>query len=96
MKGTGTIRARALYSIAAVVICRSDKGKWQPNYSNILGNLATAGISNTYYPASDRNGISLTIKNSLLGTAEGAVGNLVQEFLIRKLTPHVPNYGANP
>ena len=53
-KGTGSIRARALYAIASVVICRGDNGRWQPNYSNVLGNLAAAGISNLYYPASDR------------------------------------------
>ena len=51
-KGKGTITSRALYAISTVVICKGDNGKWQPNYSNVLGNLAAAGISNVYYPAS--------------------------------------------
>jgi hypothetical protein len=70
------------------VICRSDKGNWEPNYSNILGSLGAGAISNLYYPASNRNGAGLTIENGLIGVATGAIGNLFQEFLVRKLTPH--------
>src|SRR5580698_1183712 len=55
-RGTGSIRSRALYAMASAVICKGDNGRWQPNYSNVLGNLAAAGISNAYYPASNRNG----------------------------------------
>ncbi|SFS09840.1 Carboxypeptidase regulatory-like domain-containing protein [Granulicella pectinivorans] len=93
-KGTGSIKSRAWYAIRFVGICKGDNGKWQPNYSNVFGNLATAAISNAYYPAENRDGIGLTLGNALLGTAEGAIGNLFQEFLVRKLTPHVPDYGA--
>jgi hypothetical protein len=85
-KGTGRIASRALYAIASVVICKGDNGRWQPNYSNVLGDLAAAGISNLYYPASDRDGAELTIRNSLIGTAGGAVGNLFQEFLIKRIS----------
>jgi hypothetical protein len=95
-KGTGTVRSRALYAIANAVICKGDNGHWQFNYSGILGSLASGGISNLYYPASDQNGISLTIQNTLIGIGGGAIGNLFQEFLVRKLTPHVPNYSAKP
>jgi hypothetical protein len=94
-KGTGTIRSRSLYAIANAVICKGDNGHWQFNYSGIVGSLASAGISNIYYPASDRNGFSLTIENTLTGIGFSAVGNLFQEFLVRKLTPKVPNYGAS-
>jgi Carboxypeptidase regulatory-like domain len=85
-KGTGSIRSRALYAIASVVICRGDNGHWQPNYSNVFGNLASAGISNIYYPSTDRSGARLTIDNSLLITASGAIGSLLEEFLIRKIS----------
>jgi hypothetical protein len=85
-KGTGSIRSRALFAIASVVICKGDNGRWQPNYSNVLGNLAAAGISNAYYPASDRDGAELTIRNSLIGTAAGAAGALFQEFLIKRIS----------
>lgn len=85
-KGTGSIRSRALYAIASVVICKGDNGHWQPNYSNVFGNLAAAGISNLYYPSTNRDGVQLTIDNSLLVTASGALGSLLQEFLIRKIS----------
>jgi hypothetical protein len=85
-KGTGSIRSRALYAIATVVICRGDNGHWQPNYSNVLGNLASAGISNLYYPPSDRHGARLTIDNSLIGDASGALSSLFQEFLVKKIS----------
>jgi len=89
-KATGSFRSRFLYALAASVICKGDNGRWQPNYSNILGNLASGGISNLYYPDQDRNGVSLTLENGAIGIATGAVANLLQEFVIRKLTPKAP------
>jgi hypothetical protein len=85
-KGAGSIHSRALYAIAAVFICKGDNGHWQPNYSNVLGNLASASISNLYYPSTDRHGVGLTIDNWLAGTAASAVGTLFQEFLIKKIS----------
>lgn len=93
-KGTGTKRSRALYAIANAVICKGDNGHWQANYSAIVGGLAAGGISNLYYPASSRDGVQLTFENALIGTGESAVQNLLQEFVVRKLTPKVPNYAA--
>ena len=88
-KEHGTVRHRALYAISTVVITRGDNGKWQPNYSNVLGNLSSGAISNLYYPASDR-GAALTVENALLGTISGAIGSLVQEFLIKHISTGVP------
>jgi Carboxypeptidase regulatory-like domain len=85
-KGTGSIPSRALYAIGSVVICKGDNGHWQPNYSNVFGNLAAAGISNIYYPSSDRDGAGVTISNSLIGTASSAIGALFQEFLVKKIS----------
>jgi len=89
-KGTGTTRSRILYALANSVICKGDNGHWQPNYSSIGGSLAAGGISNLYYPASDR-GAALVFENTLIGIGENAATNLLQEFVIRKLTPNVPN-----
>jgi len=50
-KGTGSTRSRALYAIANSFVCKGDNGRWQTNYSNILGSLAAGGISNLYYPS---------------------------------------------
>jgi hypothetical protein len=86
-KGTGTIRARAGYAIANAVICKGDNMHWQFNYSGILGGLAAGGISNLYYPSSDRSGWALTFENLGIGVGEAAVQNLFQEFIVKKLTP---------
>ena len=94
-KGTGTIRARSLYAIANAVICKSDKGRWQPNYSSITAGFASAGISNLYYPAANRNGMSLTLENFSIDKATGAAQNIFQEFVVRKLTPKLPNYNSS-
>ena len=94
VKGTGSIRSRAMYAIATTVMCKGDNGRWQVNYSNILGNVASAGISNLYYPATSRSGAGLTVETSLLTTASGAIGGLIQEFLLHKMTPNIPDYGA--
>jgi len=91
-KGTGTRRSRVFYAIANAVICKGDNGHWQTNYSAILGGLAAGGISNLYYPASDR-GAGLTFENAAIGIGATAAANLLQEFVIRKLTSHVPNSG---
>lgn len=92
-KGTGTVRSRVLYAIASSVICKGDDGHWQPDYSGIIGGLAAGGISNLYYPASDQNGASVTFENAGIGIAGSAVQNLFQEFVVRKLTHKVPDYG---
>jgi hypothetical protein len=93
-KGTGSTRSRVMYAIENSVICKGDNGHWQVNYSAIIGGLAAGGISNLYYPPGSRSGAGLTFENALIGTAGSAVQNLFQEFVIRKLTPRVPNYGA--
>jgi len=90
-KGTGTVRSRVFYALANSVICKGDNGHWQPNYSSILGSLAAGGISNAYYPAQNRDGAGLTFENALIGIGETAATNLLQEFVIRKLTPNAPD-----
>jgi hypothetical protein len=90
--GKGTIRHRTLYAIANAVICKGDNGHWQFNYSGILGSMAAGGISYTYYPASNRDGASLFVENTFIGIGGSAIGNIFQEFVVRKLTPHLPNY----
>lgn len=90
-KGTGTKKSRVLYAIANAVICKGDNGRWQPNYSSIASTLATGGISNLYYPPHDRTGAGMTFENAGISFAEGAATNLIQEFVVKKLTPNLPN-----
>jgi Carboxypeptidase regulatory-like domain len=94
--GSGTVRSRILYAIATSVICKGDNGHWQANYSGIAGGLASGAISNLYYPASDHRGAELTVENALIGIGSTAATNLLQEFVIRRLTPHAPSYAPAP
>ena len=92
-KGTGSIRSRILYAISAAVIARGDDGRWKPNYSQVLGTFSAAGISNLYYPASDR-GASLVLFNSLAGTGQSALKNLLREFVFKGVTSRLPLGGV--
>jgi hypothetical protein len=78
-KGTGSILHRLLYSAATNVWSKRDNGRWGPNYANIGGNFIAGGISNLYYPASDR-GLELTVERALTVTAEGGAGSEFVEF----------------
>jgi hypothetical protein len=99
-RGKGRFTTRFLYSISTTVWCKNDNGSHGPNYSNILGNLAAGGISNLYYPASDR-GAGLTFERGFTVTAYGAAGGIFNEFWpdiakkifkdkMVKLQPNVP------
>jgi hypothetical protein len=68
-------------------MCKGDNGRWQFNYSALAGNLAAGGISNLYYPSSDQNGFGVILDTTAIGMGEGAIGNIFQEFVVRKLTP---------
>jgi hypothetical protein len=89
-RGHGHIVTRALYAISTTVMCKGDNGHFQPNYSNVLGNLGAAFIASTYYPRSDHQSVQVTVSDTLLGVAEGAFGTLFQEFLLRHVTHGAP------
>ena len=90
-RGSGSIGFRALYAIGSAIICKGDNGRWQPNYSHVLGNFAAGGISNLYRPDNDR-GPRLAVNNALIHTAGNAVANLIREFALRGVTTKVPDY----
>ena len=96
--GHGTTKHRLLYSMATTVICKHDNtGKWEPNYSNVAGNIISGAISNLYYPSSN-SGIGETIGNGMVVTAEGTVGSVFQEFwpdISRKLFHKDPTHGLD-
>jgi hypothetical protein len=70
---------RFFYSLSTTVVAKGDNRKRQPNYSNVLGNLISGGISNLYYPKSER-GVALSIEQGFEVTAEGSFGALLIEF----------------
>ena len=78
-KGTGSFRSRFFHAAMSTLECKNDNRKWAPNYSNILGNLVAGGISNLYYPPSDR-GVGLTFERAAAVSGEGAIGAVLIEF----------------
>ena len=85
-QGTGSGRSRLWHAVKSSFMCRGDNKRWTLNYSNIGGALATGGISNLYYPKTDR-GVALTFETAFIRIGESAGANIFQEFVIRKLTP---------
>jgi hypothetical protein len=84
-QGTGTIKSRLLHAISSPLVCKGDNGKWQPNYSSIGGDLASASISNAYYPESDR-GVGRTFNSFAVNTGARVAAALAQEFILHKIT----------
>jgi hypothetical protein len=76
-QATGSVGSRTVHALSWALVGRGDNGRREPNYSNILGNLSAGAISNLYYPDT---GIKLTLVNSVIVTAEGALGNIGLEF----------------
>ena len=85
-QGTGTTIARLKHALFSPFVCRGDNGKPQVNFSSLGGNLASSALSNTYYPNSNR-GPGLVFGNFAIGTAERMLSGVIQEFVLRKLTP---------
>ncbi len=84
-QGTGTNKSRALHAISSPFICRGDNGHRQPNYSTMGGDLASASLTNLYYPASNR-GAGLVFQTFVINTGERIFTSLVQEFILGKFT----------
>jgi len=84
-QGTGTTGSRIRHAVFSPFITRSDSGKSMPNYSSLGGNLASAGISNLYFPKANR-GVGLVFGNFAIGTAERIGASLAQEFIIGRFT----------
>jgi hypothetical protein len=80
--GHGTVMHRTLYSISTTFRTRGDNGNWQPAYSNLMGNLIGAAISNVYYPnyRNDEQGLYPTLRRGLSVTYQGTIGGLLEEF----------------
>ncbi len=85
-KGSGSTRSRIAYAVSRSVVRKGDDGRWQPNYSGLLGTLASGAISNVYYPEEDRRGARLLLTNTVLGIGGSAAGHIVQEFLYARFT----------
>jgi hypothetical protein len=89
-QGTGTRKSRTLHALSTPFICKGDNGRWQPNYSSLGGYLASGAIANAYYPESNR-GPGLVFGTFGIDVAADMANGLLQEFLMRKLTPSARN-----
>ncbi len=89
-QGTGTNKSRVFHALASPFVCKGDNGRLQPNYSSVGGDLASAALSNAYYPASDR-GAAPMFENFIIGTGERMLGNVIQEFVLLRLTRKAKN-----
>jgi hypothetical protein len=93
-KGTGSKRSRILYAAASSVICKGDNGRWQPNYSNVIGSVAGAGLQAAYLPANDRRGSGSVVSTALIRLGETSLAGVLQEFVFSRLT-HRPRRSAS-
>lgn len=74
----GIVR-RTGYSVSRLFITRNNQGNPTPNFSEIVGNGAAAGISGLYYPANER-GWTKTGQRWVLQVGIDGLSNLVKEF----------------
>jgi hypothetical protein len=96
--GHGSIHHRFFYAVATSFICKHDNtGKWEPNYSNVGGNILAGEISNLYYPTNKNDAVQ-AIETGLTVTFEGTFGATLQEFwpdLSRRFFHKDPTHGLD-
>ncbi len=96
--GHGSFHHRFFYAVATSFICKHDNtGKWEPNYSNIGGNILAGEISTLYYPNS-KSGAVQAVETGMTVTLEGTFGATLQEFypdISRKLFHKDPTHGLD-
>jgi Carboxypeptidase regulatory-like domain len=94
-QGTGTTKSRIWHAISSPFIGRRDNGTWGPNYSSMGGDLASAAISNLYFPRANR-GAGLVFSQFAVGTAERVGASLAQEFLFARFTHRGGHVSKDP
>jgi len=77
--GEGSVKHRFGYALSQVVIGHKDRGGRTFNWSNVLAALCAGGISNAYYPPTDR-GFGLTLNRAGVSLLYGSLGGLGNEF----------------
>jgi carboxypeptidase family protein len=95
-KGSGSKRSRILYAASSSFICKGDNGRWQPNYSNVIGSFAGAGLQVAYLPANDRRGSGFILSSALIRLGETSLAGVLQEFVFSKLTKHPRRAASQP
>jgi hypothetical protein len=70
---------RVGYALTRVMVVRTDKGKWDFNYSEWLGNGTAVAISNLYYPGDTRN-VADNVEKLGVQVATDAFSQVLKEF----------------
>jgi carboxypeptidase family protein len=94
-QGSGSFKSRLIHAVGSAFVTRSDSGRTEPNYSYLLGDVSSAALSNLYYPEANR-GAHLVVTNAAVGLAGRVGGNLIREFLSKRLTANVTGDGRPP
>jgi len=94
-KGTGSKKSRILYALASSVMCKGDNKHWQPNYSNVIGSFAGAGMQALYLPANDHRGSGFVVSSALIRMGETSLAGVLQEFVFSKLMSNRPRRSAS-
>jgi hypothetical protein len=85
-RGEGSRIGRTWYAVKTVVVCKGDNGRWQPAYANVLGSFGASAVSGLYYPGGEKGGM-LALENGLTALAFDGFSNVMQEFVLRRMTP---------
>ena len=91
-QGSGSFQSRLFHAVSFAFVIRGDSGRNMPNYSYILGDLASAGLSNLYYPRADR-GAKLVFTNAAIGLAGLVSSRIIREFFLKRFTTNVRGDG---
>jgi hypothetical protein len=103
-RGQGRAGPRIGYALTRVVVTQGDYGRRQFNFSQVLGNLFSAAMTNAYYPEEERR-VGRTLARAGSQLAVGAGLNVLSEFwpqLRRKMfrrkkaAPAAPAMPAKP
>ena len=77
--GRGGFFKRTAYGVSRLAVTRSDKGGLTPNFSEVVGNGAAAGIASLYYPSPERTW-NKTGQRWVTQIGLDGVSNLIKEF----------------
>lgn len=96
--GHGSILRRVGYAFMTTVVCKHDTNRrWEPNVSNVGGNIVSSAFSTLYYP-DNNSGAGDILTRGLTRTATGGIGSLFDEFwpdVSRKFFHKDPTHGLD-
>jgi hypothetical protein len=97
-RGTGNLWRRAGYATLKIFLRRTDSGGTRFNFSEVVGNSITVGISNAYHP--DTRTVRSNVSKLTVQLATDAFSNVMQEFWPdvkrRLLRGHQTNTATTP